>query len=193
MSKIDLPRVLARGAIMNSQWPVWQCKRAKHQIEQICYPFTTETCNLTLMSHVTPGRENGSLGPVYTLWLKGLFSCIAKMWGVHSSFVIHSTLYNSEVKSEWGVRMILYFAMLWNRNLTGLCYQTNGTFFPYIAETKTAMMQDTPSTFMDCAAIFKSGNTKSGIYTLTLPNTTVEVKVRYIPLHSVAVKQKPHM
>ncbi|XP_019726134.1 angiopoietin-2a [Hippocampus comes] len=43
-------------------------------------------------------------------------------------------------------------------------------------ETKTAMMQDTPSTFMDCAAIFKSGNTKSGVYTLTLPNTTVEVK-----------------
>ncbi|XP_029962466.1 angiopoietin-2a isoform X2 [Salarias fasciatus] len=41
-------------------------------------------------------------------------------------------------------------------------------------ETKTAMMQDTPTTYMDCAAIFKSGNTHSGVYTLTLPNTTVE-------------------
>nr|XP_061794148.1 angiopoietin-2-like [Nerophis lumbriciformis] len=41
---------------------------------------------------------------------------------------------------------------------------------------KTAMMQDTPSTFMDCAAVFKSGNTKTGVYTLTLPNTTIEVK-----------------
>ncbi|XP_061766292.1 angiopoietin-2a [Nerophis ophidion] len=43
-------------------------------------------------------------------------------------------------------------------------------------ETKTPMMQDTPTTFMDCAAVFKSGNTKSGVYTLTLPNTTLEVK-----------------
>ncbi|KAK9541647.1 hypothetical protein VZT92_001674 [Zoarces viviparus] len=43
-------------------------------------------------------------------------------------------------------------------------------------ESKTVMMQDTPTTFMDCAAVFKSGNTQSGVYTLTLPNTTVEVK-----------------
>uniref|UniRef100_A0A8C3AEP9 Angiopoietin 2a n=1 Tax=Cyclopterus lumpus TaxID=8103 RepID=A0A8C3AEP9_CYCLU len=35
---------------------------------------------------------------------------------------------------------------------------------------------DTPTTFMDCAAVFKSGNTQSGVYTLTLPNTTIEVK-----------------
>uniref|UniRef100_A0A3Q3WE13 Fibrinogen C-terminal domain-containing protein n=1 Tax=Mola mola TaxID=94237 RepID=A0A3Q3WE13_MOLML len=35
---------------------------------------------------------------------------------------------------------------------------------------------DTPTTFMDCAAIFKSGNSQSGVYTLTLPNTTMEVK-----------------
>lgn len=40
------------------------------------------------------------------------------------------------------------------------------------------MMRDTPSTFLDCAAIFKSGNTQSGVYTLTLPNTTTEVKVQ---------------
>lgn len=45
------------------------------------------------------------------------------------------------------------------------------------AESKTVMMQDIPTTFMDCAAIFKSGNTQSGVYTLTLPNTTVEVQV----------------
>ncbi|KAM9847854.1 angiopoietin-2a [Aulostomus maculatus] len=43
-------------------------------------------------------------------------------------------------------------------------------------ETKVAMMQDTPTTFMDCAAIFKSGNIQSGVYTLTLPNTTLETK-----------------
>lgn len=39
-------------------------------------------------------------------------------------------------------------------------------------------MGDTPTTFMDCAAVFKSGNTQSGVYTLTLPNTTTEVKVQ---------------
>ena len=39
------------------------------------------------------------------------------------------------------------------------------------------MMQDTPSTFRDCAAVFKSGNTESGVHALTLPNTTQEVKV----------------
>uniref|UniRef100_UPI0037E994C3 angiopoietin-2a n=1 Tax=Semicossyphus pulcher TaxID=241346 RepID=UPI0037E994C3 len=43
-------------------------------------------------------------------------------------------------------------------------------------ETKQVMMQDTPTTFMDCAAVFKSGNRQSGAYTLTLPNTTTEVK-----------------
>ncbi|KAI3363139.1 hypothetical protein L3Q82_011792 [Scortum barcoo] len=43
-------------------------------------------------------------------------------------------------------------------------------------ETKKVMMQDTPSTFMDCAAVFKSGNRQSGVYTLTLQNTTTEVK-----------------
>ncbi|XP_078129451.1 angiopoietin-2a [Sander vitreus] len=43
-------------------------------------------------------------------------------------------------------------------------------------ESKTIMMQDTPTTFMDCAAVFKAGNTQSGVYTLTLPNTTTEVK-----------------
>ncbi|XP_041865401.1 angiopoietin-2a [Melanotaenia boesemani] len=43
-------------------------------------------------------------------------------------------------------------------------------------EPKTVMMQDTPSTYMDCAAVYKSGNTHSGVYTLTIPNTTMEVK-----------------
>ncbi|XP_028982703.1 angiopoietin-2a [Betta splendens] len=45
-----------------------------------------------------------------------------------------------------------------------------------VQEAKTAMMQDTPTTFMDCAAVYKAGNTQSGVYTLTLPNTTIEVK-----------------
>lgn len=39
------------------------------------------------------------------------------------------------------------------------------------------MMQDTPTTFMDCAAVYKAGNAQSEVYTLTLPNTTIEVKV----------------
>ncbi|XP_071377433.1 angiopoietin-2a isoform X4 [Centroberyx affinis] len=43
-------------------------------------------------------------------------------------------------------------------------------------ETKATMMQDTPTTYVDCAAVFKSGNTESGVYALTLPNTTLEVK-----------------
>ncbi|XP_053189177.1 angiopoietin-2a isoform X2 [Scomber japonicus] len=38
------------------------------------------------------------------------------------------------------------------------------------------LSRDTPTTYMDCAAVFKSGNTQSGVYTLTLPNTTLEVK-----------------
>ncbi|XP_012733467.2 angiopoietin-2a [Fundulus heteroclitus] len=45
-----------------------------------------------------------------------------------------------------------------------------------VREPKIAMMQDTPTTYMDCAAIYKSGNIKSGVYTLTIPNTTTEVK-----------------
>ncbi|KAF3708299.1 Angiopoietin-2 [Channa argus] len=43
-------------------------------------------------------------------------------------------------------------------------------------KTNTVMMQDTPSTFIDCAAVYKSGNSQSGVYTLTLPNSTMEVK-----------------
>ncbi|KAF7221332.1 angiopoietin-2a [Nothobranchius furzeri] len=43
-------------------------------------------------------------------------------------------------------------------------------------ETNTVMMQDTPTLFLDCAAVYKSGNTHSGVYTLTVPNTTLEVK-----------------
>lgn len=43
---------------------------------------------------------------------------------------------------------------------------------------KTVMMRDTPTTFTDCAAVYKSGNTNSGVYTLTLPNSTMEFKVK---------------
>lgn len=32
--------------------------------------------------------------------------------------------------------------------------------------------------FRDCAEVFKSGHTTNGVYTLTLPNSTEEVKVR---------------
>ncbi|KAM9477371.1 angiopoietin-2a isoform 1-T1 [Clarias gariepinus] len=41
---------------------------------------------------------------------------------------------------------------------------------------KTAMMQDTPSQYKDCAAIFKSGNKESGVYTLTIPDTKEQIK-----------------
>lgn len=44
------------------------------------------------------------------------------------------------------------------------------------------MMRDTPTAFVDCAAVFKSGNSQSGVYTLTLPNTTTEVKVQFASL-----------
>uniref|UniRef100_A0A8C6WSE2 Angiopoietin 2a n=1 Tax=Neogobius melanostomus TaxID=47308 RepID=A0A8C6WSE2_9GOBI len=43
-------------------------------------------------------------------------------------------------------------------------------------ETKAAMMKDIPSTYVDCAAVFKSGSTQSGVYTLTLPDSTQELK-----------------
>ncbi|XP_035649383.1 angiopoietin-2-like [Oncorhynchus keta] len=41
---------------------------------------------------------------------------------------------------------------------------------------KPTMMQDTPTTYPDCAAVYKSGNTDSGVYSLTLSNTTQEIK-----------------
>uniref|UniRef100_A0A673B4G5 Angiopoietin 2a n=1 Tax=Sphaeramia orbicularis TaxID=375764 RepID=A0A673B4G5_9TELE len=43
-------------------------------------------------------------------------------------------------------------------------------------ESTLAITTDTPTTYTDCAAVFKSGNTQSGVYTLTSPNTTLEVK-----------------
>ncbi|XP_047459691.1 angiopoietin-2a [Mugil cephalus] len=45
-----------------------------------------------------------------------------------------------------------------------------------VRDTKPVMMQDTPTTFSDCAAVYKSGNTNSGVYTLTLPDIKMEVK-----------------
>ncbi|TSN48498.1 Angiopoietin-2 [Bagarius yarrelli] len=41
---------------------------------------------------------------------------------------------------------------------------------------KSAMMQDTPPQYKDCAAIFKSGNKESGVYTLTIPDTKEQIK-----------------
>ncbi|KAJ8013725.1 hypothetical protein DPEC_G00032780 [Dallia pectoralis] len=41
---------------------------------------------------------------------------------------------------------------------------------------KPTMMQDTPTTYPDCASVYKSGNTASGVYSLNLPNTTQEFK-----------------
>lgn len=39
--------------------------------------------------------------------------------------------------------------------------------------------------FRDCAAVFKAGHTTSGVYTLTFPNSTEEIKVsaRLPPWH----------
>uniref|UniRef100_A0AAR2L0P3 Fibrinogen C-terminal domain-containing protein n=1 Tax=Pygocentrus nattereri TaxID=42514 RepID=A0AAR2L0P3_PYGNA len=41
---------------------------------------------------------------------------------------------------------------------------------------KSAMMQDTPVQYRDCAAVFKSGNKESGVYTLTIPDTKEQIK-----------------
>ncbi|XP_076830430.1 angiopoietin-2a [Brachyhypopomus gauderio] len=41
---------------------------------------------------------------------------------------------------------------------------------------KSAMMQDTPSQYKDCTAVFKSGNKESGVYTLTVPETKEQIK-----------------
>ena len=57
---------------------------------------------------------------------------------------------------------------------------------PLSAVNKPTMMQDTPTTYPDCAALYKSGNTDSGVYSLALPNTTQEIKVQlnsYVNIH----------
>lgn len=43
--------------------------------------------------------------------------------------------------------------------------------------TTSAMMRDAPTVFRDCAAVFKSGITKSGVYSLNLPTMTQPIKV----------------
>lgn len=45
-------------------------------------------------------------------------------------------------------------------------------------KSSIAVPKEEKPTFRDCAEIFKSGLTTSGIYTLTFPNSTEEVKVR---------------
>lgn len=45
-------------------------------------------------------------------------------------------------------------------------------------KSSVAVPKEEKTTFRDCAEIFKSGLTTSGIYTLTFPNSTEEVKVR---------------
>ncbi|KAL2083430.1 hypothetical protein ACEWY4_021203 [Coilia grayii] len=42
--------------------------------------------------------------------------------------------------------------------------------------TRSAMLQDAPTVFRDCAAVFKSGSTKSGVYSLNLPGITQPIK-----------------
>ncbi|KAI5108536.1 angiopoietin-2 precursor, partial [Silurus meridionalis] len=41
---------------------------------------------------------------------------------------------------------------------------------------KSAMMQDMPTLYKDCAAIFKAGNKESGVYTLAIPDTKEQIK-----------------
>ncbi|XP_067241651.1 angiopoietin-2a isoform X1 [Chanodichthys erythropterus] len=43
--------------------------------------------------------------------------------------------------------------------------------------SNSAMMQDDPDQFNDCAAVFKLGNKKSGVYSLTIPDTKQQFKV----------------
>ncbi|XP_062375993.1 angiopoietin-2a [Sardina pilchardus] len=42
--------------------------------------------------------------------------------------------------------------------------------------TRSAMMRDAPTVFRDCAAVFKAGSTKSGVYSLNLPSMTQPIK-----------------
>lgn len=49
------------------------------------------------------------------------------------------------------------------------------------------MMQDDPDQFSDCAAVFKLGNKKSGVYSLTIPDTKQQFKVTSIYLIQVKV------
>jgi len=44
------------------------------------------------------------------------------------------------------------------------------------------MMQDDPDQYNDCAAVFKSGNKESGVYSLTIPDTKQQFKVTSINL-----------
>lgn len=41
----------------------------------------------------------------------------------------------------------------------------------------SAMMQDKPEEYNNCAAVFKSGNKESGVYSLTIPDTKQQFKV----------------
>ncbi|XP_052007648.1 angiopoietin-2-like [Xyrauchen texanus] len=42
--------------------------------------------------------------------------------------------------------------------------------------SSSAMMQDNPEHYNDCAAVFKSGNKESGVYSLTIPDTKQQFK-----------------
>lgn len=54
----------------------------------------------------------------------------------------------------------------------------NACCFLNTAKSSVAVRKEEQTTFRDCAEIFKSGLTTSGIYTLTFPNSTEEIKVR---------------
>lgn len=46
------------------------------------------------------------------------------------------------------------------------------------AAKNPAAAKESQTVFRDCADVFKAGRTTSGVYTLTFPNSTEEVKVR---------------
>lgn len=66
--------------------------------------------------------------------------------------------------------------------ITGFSPFTNATEMPRCflntAKSSAAVPKEEQSTFKDCAEVFKSGLSTSGIYTLTFPNSTEEIKVR---------------
>lgn len=66
--------------------------------------------------------------------------------------------------------------------ITGFSPFTNATEMPWCflntAKSSAAVPKEEQSTFKDCAEVFKSGLSTSGIYTLTFPNSTEEIKVR---------------
>ena len=67
------------GAMLNFQWPVWESVRAI--TPNLTHLLPIHTWDLvTLTSHMTLGRKNGELGPIWTFSLRGVLTFVASGW-----------------------------------------------------------------------------------------------------------------